>query len=95
MCAINDGGVFGCFNPEFKLENQGTHSSFLNLDINIVDGKSVNKLYDKSDSFPFLIARLPHIDSDVPNILSFIAQLPTFLWFSPKSLWNGSNKGRW
>ena len=56
---INDGGEFGRTNAEsyptdlqLKPEHQGTRASFLNLDINIVDGKFVYKLPDKKDSFP-------------------------------------------
>ena len=67
MCAINDGGEFGCTNAEIypkeleiKLEHQGTYASFLNLDNIIVYGKLVYKLYDKRDSFPFFV-RTPHI----------------------------------
>ena len=56
LCSTNDGGQFGCANAELypkeleiKLKHQGMHISFLNLDVNIVDGKSVFKLYNKRD----------------------------------------------
>ena len=74
LCAINDGGKFGCTNSEIyskelelKPENQGTNVSFLNLDINRVDGKFVYKLFDKKDSFPFFIVRRPYTNSNIPN----------------------------
>ena len=80
MCAINDGGEFGYTNSEIyakevelKPENQGTNVSFLHLDINIVDGKFVYKLYDKRDSFPFFILRRPHTDSNIPNNIFYSA----------------------
>ena len=53
MCAVNDGGEFGRTSAdtypkeiEFKLEYDGTHVSFLNPGINIMDGKFVYKLFD-------------------------------------------------
>lgn len=65
MCAINDGGEFGCTNAkiypkklELKPEHQNTHVSVVNLDINIVNGKFVYKLYDRRDSLPFFIAKM-------------------------------------
>ena len=74
LCAINDGGKFGCTNREIyskelelKPENQGTNVSFLNLDINRVDGKFVYKLFGKKDSFPFFIVRRPYTNSNIPN----------------------------
>lgn len=36
-------------------KHQGTYASFLNLDINIVDGKFLHKLYEDKDFFPFFI----------------------------------------
>ena len=73
LCAINDGGKFGCTNSEIyskeielKPENQGTNVS-LNLDINRVDGKFAYKLFDKKDSFPFFIVRRPYTNSNIPN----------------------------
>ena len=72
MFAINDGGQFGRTNAEIYLkefevipEHQGTHTSFLNLDVNIVDGKFEYTLYDKKDSFPFFIAKMSHTDSNI------------------------------
>ena len=50
---------------QLRPEHQDTYVSFLNLGIHIVDGKCVRKLYDKRDSFPFFIVRIPHIDSNM------------------------------
>ena len=73
LSAIND-GEFGRSNPEnhlktleLKLEHQGTHASFSNCDISIVDGKFVYKLNDERDSLPFFNMRMLHIDSNIPN----------------------------
>ena len=54
QCCINDSGDFGksfheIYPPELelKVENQGNHATFLDLDITIVDGLFVYKLFDK------------------------------------------------
>ena len=80
MCAINDGNEFRHTNAqtypkdlELKQEHQVTHASLVNLDINLVDWKFVDKLYDKRDSFPFFIVRKSHIDSNIPNNIFYSA----------------------
>ena len=57
LCAINDGGEFGkSFNEiyppelELKMEHEGSHATFLDLDISTA--------YDKRDSFNFFIVRM-------------------------------------
>lgn len=69
-----DGGDFG--RPiiniypkelELKVENQGDHVTFFNLDLIIKDGTFTFKLFDKRDSFPFSIARIPHLESNIPQ----------------------------
>lgn len=74
LCAINEGGEFGHINADIypkeldiKLEYEGTHASFLNRDVIIVDGKFIYKLHGKRDSFPFLIVTMPYIVSNIPN----------------------------
>ena len=74
LCAINEGGEFGHINADIypkeldiKPEYQGTHASFLNRDVIIVDGKFIYKLYGKRDSFPFLIVTMPYTVSNIPN----------------------------
>ena len=37
---------------KLKLEHKGTNASFLNLDINLVNGNFVYKLQDERDSYP-------------------------------------------
>ena len=60
LCAINDGGEFGrsiceIYSKELKLkvEHQGDHAKFLNMDIIIDEETFISKLIDKRDSFPF------------------------------------------
>ena len=60
-CNLNDGGEFGRsyrsiypLELELKCEHQGTHATFLDLDINVSNGIFIYKLFDKRDDFPFL-----------------------------------------
>ena len=52
---------------DLKLEGSGEHVLFLDLDLTLNE-KQVNiKLYDKPDSFPFSIIRLPFPSSNIPS----------------------------
>ena len=65
LCAINDGNLFREIYKEIypeELEHSGSHASFLNLDITILEGEFVYKLFDKRGAFPFSIVRLPFIN---------------------------------
>ena len=81
LCAINDGNEFstchGDIYPpelELKIEYQGSHATFLDLDITLKDGIFIYKIFDKRDKFPFFIVRMPHLSSNIPS--------SAFLWFS-------------
>ena len=74
LCAINDGNEFYKsfkniypHDLELKVEHQGTHATFLDLDITIKDNIFVYKLFDKRDKFPFFIVRMPHLSSNMPS----------------------------
>ena len=57
--------------------------SFLDVDIKIVDGKFVNKVYDKRRDFNFDILGLPSFTSNTPFILSYsvlCSQFCRFAW---------------
>ena len=61
---LNYGGVFNdvykdIYPPELqiKVEHFGTYATFLNLHITVKNGVFVHKLFDKRDTFPFLIVR--------------------------------------
>ena len=79
-CLINDGGEFErsiCnIYPEFelKIEHQSDHATFLNLDITIRKGTFIHRLFDKRDLFPFLILRMPYIESMIPQKIFFTQQ---------------------
>ena len=73
--SINDGGEFesnysNIYPEELQLskENIDKHeASFLDLNIKIKDGKFHFGLFDKRDSFPFSIIRIPDKSSNVPS----------------------------
>ena len=79
LTAINDGGEFErCFPDiyppelELKKENVGNcDATFLDLDLNITDRKFNIKLFDKRDTFPFDIVRMPFILSNMPSTIFY------------------------
>jgi len=78
LCALNDRDEFSnsykeIYPPELqlKIEHHGNHATFLDLDITIKDGCFIYKLFDKRDTFPFFIVRMPHIDSNIPSTIFY------------------------
>jgi len=74
LLAINDNGEFEkCFReiypPELELKKEhGNHSvTFLDLQIDLKDRRFVTLLFDKRDSFPFSIVRMPFKCSNIPG----------------------------
>ena len=72
-CTINDSDAFNesyqeIYPPELQLkcEHSDDHATFLELDIAIVDGIFVSKLFDKRDAFPFFIVRMPEVSGNIP-----------------------------
>ena len=74
LIAINDGGTFeksykDIYPPELELkkENIGQHeASFLDLNIVVNNNNFDVCLFDKRDSFPFSIVRMPFMSSNMP-----------------------------
>ena len=56
---------------EFKVEQQGNHASFLDLDIKTKEGTFLYKLFDKRDKFPLFIVRMPHMSSNIPSVIFY------------------------
>ena len=52
---------------EMKKEKGYSGASFLDLDIKIVNNQFTIKLFDKRDSFPFSIVRMPFLSSNMPS----------------------------
>ena len=61
------------------MEHEGSHASFLNLDIRVEEGVFVYKLYDKRDDFPFSIVRMPHLCSNIPKKIFYSALMGEYL----------------
>ena len=85
-CNLNDGGEFGrsfhsIYPPELELkcEHQGTHGTFLELDINISDSIFIYKLFDKRDGFPFFIVRMPDLSGNIPSHVFYGSIMSEFL----------------
>ena len=94
---VNDVGEFGrsicdiySKELELKVEHRGDYDTFLNLDITIKEGPFTYKLFDKRDSFPFSVVRMPRVESNIPqNIFLFSSQRWVFKNFSLNSIPQG------
>ena len=93
LFAANDGGEFGRVYSEIypeelelKLEHSGSHATFLSLDISLVEGRFIYKLFDKRDSFPFFIVRMPYICSNIPSSIFYSALVGEFLRIARSTL---------
>lgn len=92
-CNLNDGGEFGrSFQQiypkelELKCEHQGTHATFLDLEIDISDGIYVYKLFDKRNDFPFFIVRMPDLSGNIPSHVFYGSVMSEFLRISRSTL---------
>ena len=82
---LNDGGEFGraCHliyprELDLKCEHQGTEATYLEMEIWIKDNQFLYKLFDKRDSFPFDIVRMPDLNANIPSHIfygSFLAEV--------------------
>jgi len=81
LCALNDNNEFeNNFKQiypeelELKKKNVDPHeASFLDLKIKINNRSFSTKLFDKRDSFPFYINRMPFLDSNMPSKIFYSA----------------------
>jgi hypothetical protein len=79
-----DSMVSNIYPSELKLIKANlsdTETSFLDLNLSIVNGIIITKIYDKRDDFSFDIVNYPHLDGDVPRATSYgvyISQLIRF-----------------
>ena len=90
---LNDSGIFGeshldIYPPclELKCEHRGIHATFLELDITVVDGIFVYKLFDKRDDFPFDIVRMPDLSGNIPQHVFYGSVMAEFLRIARASL---------
>ena len=54
---------------DLKVERQGNHVSFLDLDIKAEDSVFVYKPLDKGDKFSLFIVRMPYFSSNIPSTI--------------------------
>jgi hypothetical protein len=72
------------YSTELKLNKTNSSdviTSFLDLNISIINNTIVTKIYDERDDFDFNIVNYPHLDGDVPHVTSYgvyISQLIRF-----------------
>ena len=92
-CNLNDSGEFGKSfhdiypnNLELKCEHQGSHATFLDLDITIQDGTFIYKLFDKRDGFPFFIVRMPDLSGNIPSHVFYGSVMSEFLRIARSTL---------
>ena len=90
---LNDGGEFGrsfleIYPPELemKCEHEGCHATFYDLDINIVNGKFVYKLFDKRNNFSFFIVRMPDYTGNIPSHVFYGSIMSEFLRIARSTL---------
>ena len=50
-----------------KENKDDRHSTFLDLNLEIINKRVVTKTYDKRDAFSFDIINYPHMDSNIPK----------------------------
>ena len=67
---------------DLKVERQGNHVSFLDLDIKVEDSIFVYKPFDKRDKFSLFIVRMPHLSSNVPSTISPGSIFSEILWIA-------------
>ena len=92
-CNLNDNGEFGKSyreiypnNLELKCEHEGSHATFLDLDITILDGCFIYKLFDKRDNFPFFIVRMPDLSGNIPSYVFYGSVMSEFLRIARSTL---------
>ena len=67
--------------PLEQSSNIGTHDTFLDLDISVLDNKFVFKIFHKVDLFNFEVISFPYLESNAPSQIcynTFFSQLITF-----------------
>ena len=74
LLSLNNSGfeasVSEIYPPELELKRtteSPSNCSYLDLNIQIADGKFTSELYDKRDAFHFEIINFPHMDSNIPS----------------------------
>lgn len=85
-CNLNDSKEFSKSFQEIypshlqlKCEHEGIHATFLELDILVKEDIFVYKLFDKRDTFPFSIVRMPDLTGNIPSSMYYGSIMSEFL----------------
>ena len=77
LIVMNDDGEFEkhmgeTYPPKMILTKESTSASFLDLDISIKDGNFLLKPFDKADTFPFSVLRMPVQIINMPSSFFYL-----------------------
>ena len=85
-CNLNDAKEFSKSFQEIypshlqlKCEHEGIHATFLELDILVKEDIFIYKLFDKRDTFPFSIVRMPDLTGNIPSSMYYGSIMSEFL----------------
>ena len=63
---------------ELKVEHNGSHATFIDVDISIDQGKFIYRMLDKKETFNFHIVRMPSIASNISSIIFYSFTMSEF-----------------
>ena len=63
---------------ELKVEHNGSHATFIDVDIFIDQGKFIYKMLDKKETFNFHIVRMPSTTSNISPIIFYSFTMSEF-----------------
>ena len=64
---------------ELKVEHNGSHATFIDVDISINKGKLIYKMLDKKETFNFHTVRMPSITSNILSIIFYSFTMSEFV----------------
>ena len=67
---------------DLKVERQGNHVSYLDLDIKVEESVFVHKPFDKRDKFSLFIVRIPHLSSNIQSTISSGSIFSELFWIA-------------
>ena len=78
LCTFNNDECGNSYNdtypdePKMKKDDEDPcKAPFLDFSIEVHDRKSITKLFNTRDAFPFYINHMPYLDSDIPSKLFY------------------------
>ena len=71
---------------ELKVQYDGSHAPFLDLNISIGKSKFIYKMFDKHDAFNFHIVGMSSITSNIPSSIFYISTMSEFVKIARSTL---------